>query len=70
MKIQENVSKKRKKKTKRCHNMTCHRVCDQSNTTGVTCGAGTAYPFGTPGFTSGFSVVLVALSLVFLRNVL
>ena len=57
-------------RTKKCHNMICHRVCNRSNTTGVTCGAGTAYPSETPVFTSGFSVVLVALTLVFLRNVL
>ena len=34
--------------------MTYHRVNNQSNTTGATCGAGTAYPPGTPDFTPGF----------------
>ena len=29
---------------------TYHRVCNQSNTTGATSGAGTAYPSGTPSF--------------------
>ena len=24
--------------------MTCHRICNNSNTKGVTCGTGTAYP--------------------------
>jgi hypothetical protein len=34
------------------------------NTTGVTSGEGTAYPFGAPMFTSGFSGVRVTRSLV------
>ena len=34
--------------------MTDHRVCNQTNTTIVTSGAGTAYPSGAPEFTSGF----------------
>jgi len=34
--------------------MTYHRVCNYINTTGVTSGAGTAYPSGAPGFTPGF----------------
>ena len=34
--------------------MTYHRVCNQINTTGVTSGAGTAYPSGAPEFTPGF----------------
>jgi hypothetical protein len=36
-----------------------------SNTTGVTCGAGTANHSGTPEFTPGFSESRVAQSLVF-----
>jgi len=40
-------------------------TCNKSNTTGATCGAGTAYPSGAPEFTHGFSVVRVARSLVF-----
>jgi len=36
-----------------------------SNTTGVTSGAGTAYPSGAPEFTPIFSGVPVPLSLVF-----
>ena len=34
--------------------MTYHRVCNQINTTCVTSGAGTACPFGAPGFSPGF----------------
>ena len=34
--------------------MTYHRVCTQINTTGVTSGAGTAYPSRAPEFTPGF----------------
>jgi hypothetical protein len=30
--------------------MTYHRVCDKSNTTGTTCGAGTAYLSGAHEF--------------------
>ena len=33
---------------------TYHGVCNQINTTGVTSGAGTAYPSGAPEFTPGF----------------
>jgi len=29
---------------------TYHRVCNESNTTGATCGAGTAYPSGAHEF--------------------
>ena len=36
-----------------------------NNTTGATCGVGTAYLSGVPEFTSGFSGVRVAQSLVF-----
>jgi hypothetical protein len=36
-----------------------------SNTTGATCGVGTAYLSGAPEFTYGFSGVRVAQSLVF-----
>ena len=45
--------------------ITYHRVCDKSNTTGATCGAGTAYPSGAPDFTPGFSGACVTQSLVF-----
>jgi len=34
--------------------MTYHRLCDYSSTTGVTSGAGTAYPSGTYEFTTDF----------------
>jgi hypothetical protein len=34
--------------------MTYHRVCYKSNTTDATCGAGTSYSSGAPGFTPGF----------------
>jgi hypothetical protein len=34
--------------------MTFHRVCNKSNTTGVTNGAGTAYTSGAYEFISGF----------------
>ena len=34
--------------------MTYHRVCYQINTTGVTSGVGTVYPFGAPEFTIDF----------------
>jgi len=34
--------------------MTYHRDCNKSNTTGVTCGAGTAYPSEAHEFTPGF----------------
>jgi len=56
-----------------CHNhnpvlssfMTYHRVCNKSNTTGATCGSGTAYPSEAPEFTPSFSGLRVARSLVF-----
>jgi hypothetical protein len=32
---------------------TYHRVCNNSNTTGATCGTGTVHPSGVPKFTSG-----------------
>jgi hypothetical protein len=41
-----------------------HRLCNKSNTTGVTSGAGTAYPSGAPEFTPVFSGIRVARSLV------
>jgi len=44
---------------------TYHRVCNYSNMTGATCGAGTAYPSGAAKFTAGFSGDPVAESLVF-----
>ena len=34
--------------------VTCHQVCDKSNTMGVTNGAGTAYSSGAPEFTHGY----------------
>jgi hypothetical protein len=34
--------------------MTYIRMCNQTNTTGATSGAGTAYPSGAPEFTPGF----------------
>jgi hypothetical protein len=37
--------------------MTYHRVCDKSNTTGATCGAGTAYPSGVHPCFSGVRAV-------------
>ena len=40
-------------------------TCNKSNTTGATCGAGTAYPSRSLEFTHGFSAVRVARSLVF-----
>ena len=33
--------------------MTYHRVCNWINMTGVTSGAGTTYPAGSPEFTRG-----------------
>ena len=45
--------------------MTNHRVCNKSDTTGATSGAGTAYHSGAPEFTSVFSGVRVGRSLVF-----
>jgi len=44
--------------------MTYHRVCNYINTTGVTRGAGTAYPSRATEFTLGFSGVRVSRSLV------
>ena len=38
-------------------------VSYSSNTTGVTCGAGTANPYGVPEFTPGFLVGFVSLGL-------
>ena len=37
-------------------------TCNKSNTTGATCGAGTAYPSGTPQFTRSFICLRVARS--------
>ena len=45
--------------------MTYHRVCNKSNTTGETCGAGTDYPSVAPEITLIFSGVCVARSLIF-----
>ena len=36
------------------NNLTYHRVCNKSNTIGVTSGAGTVYPSGSPEFTPLF----------------
>jgi hypothetical protein len=44
--------------------MTYNRVCSKNNTTGTTCGVGTAYPSGTPEFTLVVSWVRVIGSLV------
>ena len=45
--------------------MSYHRVCNKSNTMGVTRGAGTAYLSGVPEFTPGFSGLRVTRSLLF-----
>ena len=45
--------------------VTFHRVCNKSNTTSATNGAGTGYLSGAPDFTPSFSGVRVARSLVF-----
>jgi len=45
--------------------MTCHRACNKSKTTGVLCGARTAYPSGAFEFTTTFSGFRVVGSLVF-----
>jgi hypothetical protein len=42
---------------------TYHRVCNWSNMTGATSGAGTAYPSGAPEFTLGFLLGFVLLDL-------
>jgi hypothetical protein len=42
-----------------------YRVCNKSNMTGVTCGAGKAYHSASPEFISVFSVVRFVQSLVF-----
>ena len=47
------------------HIWCCHQICNNRNTAGATCGAGTVYPFGALEFTPVFSVVRVARSLVF-----
>ena len=49
--------------------MTYHRVCNKSNTTGVTSGAGTAYPSGAPEFIP-FLWEFVLLNFKCLRSVL
>jgi len=43
--------------------MTYLRVCNNSNTTSVTIGAGTAYHSGAPEFTPGFQWGFVLLNL-------
>ena len=40
--------------------MTYHRGCNNSNTTAVACGTGTAYYSTAPAFTPGFSGIRVA----------
>jgi hypothetical protein len=45
--------------------MTYHLVCKMSNTTDVTCGAGTSYTSGTPGLAPGFNGIRVGRLLVF-----
>jgi hypothetical protein len=45
--------------------MTYHLVCTMSNTTDVTCGAGTSYTSGTPGLALGFNGIRVGRLLVF-----
>ncbi|CAC5425845.1 UBQLN [Mytilus coruscus] len=42
-----------------CHTRECRNEQRRSNTTDVTCGAGSAYPSGAPEITSGFGGVLV-----------
>ena len=42
--------------------MTYHQVCNKSNTTGNTRGAGTAYPSGEPEFTPDFVGIRAAQS--------
>jgi hypothetical protein len=43
---------------------TYHRICDKSSTTTcATSGAGIAYPYGTPAFTPGFTLVGYVLSI-------
>ena len=44
--------------------MTYNRVSNQNNTTGATCGVGSAYPSESPEFTPVVSVVRVTRSLV------
>ena len=44
--------------------MTYYRVSNKNNTTGATCGVGSAYPSESPGFTPVVSVVRVTISLV------
>ena len=50
--------------------VTYHWVCNNSNTTGATCGAGMAHPSKTPEFTPVFLVELVLLDFSFLCNIL
>jgi hypothetical protein len=53
-------SRKTKKDSQQCPTRFLYPmmfVTFNSNTTGVTCGAGTAYPSGTPEFTPDFSVL-------------
>jgi hypothetical protein len=45
--------------------MTYQWACIESNTMGVTYGAGSAYPAAEPAFIHGFSCVRAGLSLVF-----
>ena len=50
--------------------ITYHRVCNWSNMTSATCGAGTAYPFGAPEFIPSFQWGLSSLIFSFLCSVL
>ena len=50
--------------------ITCSWVCNKSNTTGVTSGTGTDYPFAAPELTLLALVGFVLLYLIFLYSVL
>ena len=50
--------------------MAYHQVCNKNNTTGATCGVGTAYPSGVPAFTPGFKGGPSCSIFSFLCNVL
>jgi hypothetical protein len=47
--------------------MTYHQFFNKNNTTGPISGAGTAFSFGAPEFTPGFSGVRITQSLFFCR---
>jgi hypothetical protein len=50
--------------------ITCSWICNKSNTTGVTSGTGTDYPFAAPELTLLALVGFVLLYLIFLYSVL